>query len=341
MMPDYRQMPVAEHFAVAILPPLDRNRRQGMGMKKFLLGTAMLSAAFAVSIGSSSAATLDDVLSELKSIRNENAAMRQEIATLRKNNPHATRQSAVPANAPSRSLPQNVSTAMAADLPNSRGYYKAMPVEGPYNWTGVYGGFNAGYAFGNDTRTSPIAGAGPGFPERTTGYEGFLGGVQLGYNWQWDKIVLGVEADVQGASIGGAAAVDTFTSPGFGTIVGTTTNKMDAFGTIRGRVGVAFDRVLVYGTGGYAAGRNTHSNALTGLVEFVPGQFVNLNQGFTEASIFQGWVAGGGIEYGFADRWSVKAEYLHLDFARKTAADRTTQIKLDFDLVRAGVNYRF
>jgi len=310
-------------------------------MKKILLRTAVVSATFAASLGAGSAATLDDVLSELKSIRTENAAMRQEIATLRKNTPQATRQSAVPANAPSRSLPQNVSTAMAADLPNSRGYYKAVPVEGPYNWTGVYAGLNAGYAFGHDQRSSLLQGPpGTTIPDDRTGYEGFLGGAQIGYNWQYDKLVLGVEADAQGAAIGGKTALLTLN--GGGTVSARTNNKMDALGTIRGRLGVAFDRLMIFGTGGYAAGRNTFNEQTDGAVLIPNVGLLSFNQSFNDAAIFQGWVAGGGFEYGFADRWSVKAEYLHFDFGTKTSAtDGLTKIKLDLDLVRAGVNYRF
>ncbi len=135
----------------------------------------------ALSIGSSfsaSAATLDDVMAQLQAmqrdnqaIRRDNEAMRKEISVLRQRNVRAP--AASTAEGPTtRSLPHNVSTAMAADVPASRGYYKAMPVESPYNWTGVYAGLNAGYAYGHDTRTElPFS-----LPAQKTTYEGFSGG---------------------------------------------------------------------------------------------------------------------------------------------------------------------
>lgn len=292
-------------------------------MKKFLLSTAIVSAAFAASVGASSAASLDDVMSELKSIRRDNEAMRKEIATLRQNNAQATRQVASPANAPSRALPPNVSTAMAADLPASRGYYKAMPVEGPYNWTGFYAGLNAGYAYGDETTSIST----PAVFASGADVNGFFGGGQIGYNLQLGNIVLGVEGDIQYANI---ASPSHIVIPPPGALLAS--NKVEAFGTARARIGYAFDRVLVYGTGGFAAGQNSLSISLAG-------------DPLAESRMHTGWAAGGGIEYGIRDGWSVKAEYLHVDLGSQDylpiLSPSKTSVDLQFDLVRAGVNYRF
>ncbi len=169
----------------------------------------------------------------------------------------------------------------------------------------------------------------------------FRGGAQLGYNWQYDRIVLGIEADVQGASVGGATTTTTLSLPPTGGgITLRSDNTLDAFATVRGRVGAAFDRVLIYGTGGYAIGRNTF-NGSTDALFVLNGQVISTHETRHDSAIFQGWVAGGGIEYAVAEKWSVKAEYLHFDFGTKTTLDNNTDIKLDFDLLRLGVNYRF
>jgi outer membrane immunogenic protein len=295
-------------------------------MKNLLLGTAMVSAAFAGSVGSVGAATLDDVMARLDSLQRDNQAMRKEIATLRQNNAQATRQAAVPANAPSRSLPPNVSTAMAADLPASRGYYKATPVEGPYNWTGVYAGANAGYAFGDETsiQRNLVPPVGLQVADQAS-YDGFAGGLQIGYNYQIGQLVFGIEADAQAASIG-----DRFHGVNNGALF--VSNRLDTFGTVRGRVGYTFDRFMPYVTGGFAVGRNT---------------FTVQALGIQDSAIHTGWTAGGGIEYGFRDNWTVKAEYLHVDLSEQQYLNGTFGnvfglfSNMKYDFVRAGVNYRF
>jgi outer membrane immunogenic protein len=136
--------------------------------------------------------------------------------------------------------------------------------------------------------------------------------------------VLGVEADMQAASIGGTFDA-LVPAAAFGT------NKLDAFGTARGRLGYAFDRLLVYGTGGFAAGRNTF-------------QIIQAASA-TESETHTGWTAGGGLEYGVGQNWSVKAEYLHVDLGDKSyfvIPGGTSYVsRMKFDLVRTGFNYRF
>ena len=304
-------------------------------MKTFLLGTAIVSAAFATSIGSGSAATLDDVMGQLQSmqrdnqaIRRDNEAMRKELAALRQNTAPATRQAGLPVNAQSRVLPANLSNAMAADLPASRGYYKAMPVEGPYNWTGFYAGLNAGYGFGDERTVFSSAAAGGTFAGGGD-YNGFSGGAQSGYNIQFGNVVAGIEADIQYANIGG-----TF-SP-IGLSGAKARNTLNSFGTVRGRIGYAFDRFLPYVTGGFAAGQNTNHFGVIGTLSSL-----------ADTAVHTGWAAGGGLEYGIRDGWSVKAEYLHIELDGQNYQNgvllvpATVNTEMKFDIVRGGVNYRF
>jgi outer membrane immunogenic protein len=295
-------------------------------MKKFLRGTAIVSAAFAASTGSGIAATLDDVMAQLQSmqrdnqaIRRDNDEMRKELAALRreKSQPRAVAASSNP----SRELPRGVSSAMAA-APASGGYYKAAPISGPYDWSGFYAGLNAGYANGQaDMAIEDFGGA-------KADHSGFLGGAQAGYNWQSGALVLGIEGDIQAATIGG-----TTTTLNIGPVFAQPRSTLDSFGTVRGRIGYTFDRVLAYGTGGFAVGHTNFENAQVVLgPPFV--SFVG-----SDSQISTGWTAGGGVEYALLDRWSVKAEYLHVVLDNKVFTTATAGYK--FDLGRAGVNYHF
>ncbi len=196
-------------------------------------------------------------------------------------------------------------TASAADLPRKAPAYVA-PVG--YNWTGFYLGANAGYGwtssgFGGDAH-------------------GFVGGGQIGYNWQGfgSPLVLGLEADIQGADL------DSSTTVGAVTVNG----KAKAFGTVRARIGYAWDRFLVYGTGGWAYIRNEIS--ATG-----PGGSVS------NSDWNSGYAVGGGLEWAAWDRWSVKAEYLyvHARDVNVTLAGVAYGGDSNINVVRAGLNYRF
>lgn len=204
-----------------------------------------------------------------------------------------------------------VSTAAsAADMP-ARTYTKAPAMMAPamYNWTGFYVGLNGGYGWVNS--------GGAGNPS------GFVGGGQIGYNWQGmgSPFVLGLEADIQGADLDETVAL------GGGV---TATTRSNAFGTVRGRVGYAFDRAMIYATGGWAYTRT--SLALSG-----PGGSISSSEWSS------GWALGGGLEYAFAGPWSVKLEYLHVDSGDVTLTLAGVPVtgSYDMDIVRAGLNYRF
>lgn len=130
-----------------------------------------------------------------------------------------------------------------------------MPVPLPavpllYNWSGIYIGGNGGFGWGSSTATTTISG---GFLNGATGSGGVSGngglaGGQIGLNWQINQLVLGIEGDMQWSN----QRNTTNTVSCFGFCTFTETAAIDWFGTARARIGVALDRVLLYGTGGAA-----------------------------------------------------------------------------------------
>lgn len=190
--------------------------------------------------------------------------------------------------------------AIAADL--GRPIYKApVAVAVPYMmWNGFYIGGNVGYGWGRD-RVGGVR----------SDIDGFTGGGQIGYNWQFaPNWVFGVEADLQGSNIESDFA--------------GINSSLNMWGTVRGRIGYAFNNVLLYGTGGFAYGRNELSDAL--------GSQSRMHTGHT-------W--GGGLEYAFAPNWSAKVEYLYVNLGRENYSDFGVSARNDFHTVRLGVNYRF
>ncbi len=248
-----------------------------------------------------------------------------------------------------------VSSAGAGDFTG----FKDTPAYYPcYNWGGRYVGINGGYAWGNThTHVTPLpsATAFVYLAEQTFDPHpgGGLGGVQLGYNWQpGNLLVLGVEADAQVTSIDGNE-LQTPVTQADGTpliIAGmegnyvTVHQKMDWFGTLRLRAGTtAIDpQWLIFMTGGLALG-HVEGSADTVLPNFgsFPGNVDDIRAG---------WVIGGGLEWAFADCWTFKAEYLHMEFGSEgVTADQVPpspvyQVRYDFDtmvdVVRVGLNYK-
>ena len=223
----------------------------------------------------------------------------------------------------------SVSVASAADLA-PRIFTKAPPA--PDNWSGGYVGVSGGFGTGHSTQTDPgpgpLAGGGGGDAgDGSYSVNGGLIGGTIGYNWQalGSPLVLGLEADFQGTSLKNSATVTT--------ILGPTTGeaKVPAFGTVRGRIGYAWDRFMVYGTGGWAYSKTEAS--VTG-----PGGSVSDNKWGS------GYTLGGGLEWAFAGPWSLKAEYLYV---KAKSVDLTlggttfSTGDYHYNVVRAGLNYRF
>jgi outer membrane immunogenic protein len=195
--------------------------------------------------------------------------------------------------------------ASAADLPVRAAppapIIAAVPV---FTWTGFYVGVNAGYGWNaNDSITV----GGLTFDLDDEG--GFVGGAQAGYNYQIGSFVVGLEGDIQYADFGGD---DRFDFDGDG-ILDDDFNTSDWFGTVRARAGVAFDRALIYATGGFAFADNA-----------------------------TGWTVGGGLEYAFTNNLSAKIEGLYVNLDQD---DNFPGLDLDndaeFGVVRAGLNFRF
>jgi len=196
--------------------------------------------------------------------------------------------------------------AMAADLAE-RPYTKAPAAAIAINtWTGFYIGAMGGYAQENSSGVGTLKG-------------GFAGGT-VGYNWQTGNLVLGVEADAAWSDIGASVGIP---------VLLVVSDKIRDTGTVRGRIGYAFDQVLVYGTGGYAWADNRLSATVLGLT-------------IADSRFHSGWTAGAGVEVMFAPKWSVKAEYLYRSFEGQTYfAGALPSGTLNLNSVQVGVNYHF
>lgn len=211
--------------------------------------------------------------------------------------------------------------AFAADLWQPKTSVKDEPVyEQRSRWQGFYLGVNGGYAWA-DTSNAPFYDAGNNVGSfGSLSPEGAFGGGQIGYNAVFGRMLLGVEADVQGADINDS------TSSG----LGSASTQIDWFGTVRGRVGFVSDRTLIYATAGYAWA-DVETKFAT------PGLAVSGND------TLDGYVVGGGVEYALTDNWSTKLEYQYVDLesTRFGIGSTGTNIDPDFHTVRVGLNYRF
>ncbi len=238
--------------------------------------------------------------------------------------------------------------AFAADMP-----LKApppAPVAPAPLWTGWYIGANIGGSFGTATQSAsfPPTALPPTSPFGSTSsdLDGVIGGGQIGYNWQTGNWVLGIEADIQGSSEQASSSLTgTGSVPGILPITTTGTlsinEKLDWFGTVRGRLGVlAGPNWLLYGTGGLAYGELDTDTTLT-----VAGVSVANNFTTTRA----GWTAGGGIEGWITQNWTAKIEYLYIDFGSFTNTFTglgvftpiTLSTHVTDNIVRVGLNYHF
>lgn len=253
--------------------------------------------------------------------------------------------------------------AMAADLPSRKLAVAAPPVL-LANWSGFYVGLNAGAALGRSSGVETVGfdmtgiAVGPATVAQITGVNGgggrtsFIGGGQIGWNWQSGALVAGVEADIQGLAGAGEARSRTLVATIIVPLTSTvsTARRLDYLGTVRARVG--FDVVpgwLLYATGGLAYGGVGASTAT--LQTNIVGAGFGASS-FGGARI--GWTIGAGVEWAFARNWSAKIEYLHYDLGRVAyshaglatiGAPIYAVVRSSFrengHILRAGVNYRF
>jgi len=235
-------------------------------------------------------------------------------------------------------------SAFAADLPTKKGPAPApAPVAAPFSWTGFYLGANAGGLWSRDT-VDASGGYNFGSLSITSDRRdpsGVVGGVQAGYNYQFQRFVVGVEGDLDWSS-----AKSDFSYPGYfqflSSAAATHSAKLPFFADLRGRVGYAFDRFLPYVTGGvvFADVNNKLSDPGGGI--FTTVYPVSLGR-----SSATGWTIGGGVEYAIDSHWSVKAEYLYMQFPNVTRTwnsgkgFESFKFKDEAEIARLGLNYRF
>jgi outer membrane immunogenic protein len=277
-------------------------------------------------------------------------------------------------------------SALAADLPSRKGpAVLPPPPPPPPLWTGFHVGLNAGAGWGNSNgqylavaptafdagwpagdaalaSTQAAAFAAAASASVTGGNNvGFIGGGQIGYDWQfYGSFLAGLEADIQGiASSGGARSIITAVPAGDGVsnFVGVTSGRSNIqyLGTVRGRLGWLFlPTLLAYGTGGLAyAGVNLHTATSVTSDAVTTAGFGGVNFSNTQV----GWTAGGGVEWMFVPNWSAKVEYHYYDLGTvtqnyglvgaNTAANLNAafagqaRARVNGNIVRAGVNYHF
>jgi outer membrane immunogenic protein len=219
--------------------------------------------------------------------------------------------------------------ATAADLA-ARPYVKAPPPPAPiYTWTGFYIGANlgGGWALNDYSGFSTGTSGGVPFPPtpfgsvstggiETRNLSGVLGGGQLGFNYEFaPHWVTGLEVDADAADINGSDINCSFTNGVRGTCAHAD-QKIDGFGTVRGRLGYAFDNVLLYGTGGYAWAHSKGTSAAFCFGVTCPATSLAtvVASPLSTSQMINGWAAGAGAEWRFLPNWTFRAEYLHLGF---------------------------
>jgi outer membrane immunogenic protein len=222
---------------------------------------------------------------------------------------------------------------------------QAAPPPAAWSWTGFYLGGNAGYTWGHSNYSLNYANTGLGVPPdfsdtfppiqatpRAAGTgslspNGAIGGVQAGYNVQFNQVVLGVEADFSVSGLGQSSTLNTAFPSGFANIFSgfpitvNTSIQNPWLMTLRPRLGWAMDRSLFYVTGGLAVGQvkfsqvNEWQSSLGTVVDMAA-----INRTKT------GWTVGGGLEQALNNNWSVRAEYLYTDLG---SVSSTTLINVD------------
>ncbi len=161
------------------------------------------------------------------------------------------------------------------------------------------------------------------------GLGGFVGGVNAGYAWQMENVVLGIEGDIEFAGLKG----DTDLVDDAGAKIGEVEKEIDWLGSLRVRAGYAFDRVLPYVTGGLAVGGAELT--LHDLSEKVA----------EENETKWGWTVGAGLDYALTDNLTARLEYRYTDLGSIEAGDPLTSGEVESDLsfhaVRAGLGWHF
>lgn len=272
-------------------------------------------------------------------------------------------------------------SAIAADLP-ARKVAPVAPIVPAFTWTGFYAGVNAGVNWsGRNVNTTLFDPEFPNLPflneiqppvynnDRT----GFLGGVQVGYNYQINQFVIGAEADFMGTALSkrssSAISVTTQLLPEYSFTEGSLTStkiEQNWLGTVRARVGFAADRFLIFATGGLAYG-NVKSQTNIALPFSNSGPISELfpinaqdNYAGSKSETKAGYALGAGVEYAITNNWLIRAEYMYYNLGNVTNVASgttstfngvtepntstiigTTKTKIDGNIVRAALSYKF
>ena len=225
----------------------------------------------------------------------------------------------------------------------------------PFTWTGFYIGGNAGAGFGGESTSVDLEGFNyfvanpvPGEVTRVGDDSAFIGGGQLGYNHAFGTIVAGVEADFSGFDFQ-AARIPPSSVADWGSDTRVSV-EMNWLSTVRGRLGFAMDRWLLYGTGGVTFSDGVYRNH--DFCNTVP----RCGGGLLDArgDMDTGWTVGGGAEFAWMANWTAKAEYLFVRFdgdvysgtatypaPRDPVSYKFSASPAEFNIVRVGLNYKF
>jgi outer membrane immunogenic protein len=234
--------------------------------------------------------------------------------------------------------------AAASDIPT-----KAPPATTPdaYDWTGFYLGANAGGSWGTGTSitTAPSAAFPADFVLSPFPAHGFFGGGQIGGNYQFDSLVIGVEASADLANVKASA---TTPSPLIANLSSQGSPNFGSFFTTAGRVGIAWHSLLIYGKGGGVWTRiSSSSSSFNGAVL--------TSQSVVFEHPHDGWLLGAGAEWMLDRKWSVKVEYDYIDltprffasvvtFSTTPAQIGTTTVSVGswkLNSLATGLNYHF
>ncbi len=209
--------------------------------------------------------------------------------------------------------------AQAADLGAPRAPVAAAVIAPAFSWTGFYLGAHVGYGWAQ-ARYTDFSGT---FANGSTTANGVFGGIQGGYNWQFNNIVLGLEADV---SAGGLRRTYALTA------TESYRASVPFLSSIRARAGFAADRALIYATGGL------------GIVSFQDRIFTTATNATlaTGSTTRVGYTLGAGVEYAFTPNWTAKVEYLYYGFGdRRNVLTANDRVRTDIHTVKLGINYLF
>ncbi|HSO47478.1 MAG TPA: outer membrane beta-barrel protein [Rhizobiaceae bacterium] len=230
----------------------------------------------------------------------------------------------------SAALGFSVSIGHAADM------IPVEPVVSAPGWSGCYAGVHAGYGHGQTAGLHDGDDSSDFNDLGDLNPEGWLGGGQVGCNWQMDSLVFGVEGDITATSLDDSMPHNDQPDEDF------LEAEVDWLASLRGRMGFASGSFLVYGTGGVAWAR--HSLTDTDDSSTPPPSPSSIE--FTD----HGWVAGAGVEYMMANNWIFRGEYLHYGFSETHSfgssdlpdGDEGDSYSLeDVDVIRVGLSYKF